>query len=738
MPLSTTVSAYDDQRDLDDPVDAGADDADGAAVSFPRQSARTVGFTLGAPRSFTVAPDGRRIVFLRAPSATDRATELWVRDLGPDLESGDERRVVDPAALLAGDIETYSPEERARRERMREQSAGVVSYATDAAVRVAAFALSSRLWVADLDTGAVTELPAHEPVVDPRVDPTGRSVAYASGRELRLIGVDGSDDRVLAGPDTGDADTVVWGLAEFIAAEELDRTRGFWWAPDGSALLVERYDEAPVPVWHLADPANPQTPSRPVRYPAAGTHNAEVSLWLVGLDGGRHEIRWDRERFCYLVDVSWSSYGPPLLHVLTRDQRTAQVLRVDLATGQTAQLHEESDPAWVEQVGGVPRWLPDGRLVTTVDRRHTRRLAVDGSPVTPEGFQIRAVLDVDPTGVLVSASYEPTELHVAHVDTDGVVTLLTSEPGVHSARAGGGTVVVASQSLDHPGVRVTVLRDGEPVAELRSRQARPPFAPRVTLLKVGMRDLRAAVLFPRDHVPGSRRLPVLLDPYGGPHAQRVLASRRLFLTPQWLADQGFCVVVADGRGTAGRGPAWEREVVYDFTGTVDDQVEALREVARLHPDDVDLGRVGIRGWSFGGYLAAMAVLHRPDVFHAAVAGAPVTDWRLYDTCYTERYLGHPDEKSEVYERNSLVADADRLERPLLLVHGLADDNVVAAHTLRLSSALTAAGRPHQVLPLSGVTHMTPQEVVAENLLLLQVRFLHDALAADRPTGGTGT
>jgi dipeptidyl-peptidase-4 len=218
-----------------------------------------------------------------------------------------------------------------------------------------------------------------------------------------------------------------------------------------------------------------------------------------------------------------------------------------------------------------------------------------------------------------------------------------------------------------------------------------------------------------------------MDPYGGPHGQRVLSARRVFLESQWWAEQGFAVVVADGRGTPGRGPAFEREVLHDLaTPVLADQVDALQGAASLFPDDLDLSRVGIRGWSFGGYLAALAVLRRPDVFHAAIAGAPVTDWRLYDTCYTERYLGHPDEGH--YEASSLIADAAKLERPLLLVHGLADDNVVAAHTLRLSSALLAAGRPHTVLPLSGVTHMTPQEVVAENLLLLQLDFLKRALS----------
>jgi dipeptidyl-peptidase-4 len=218
-----------------------------------------------------------------------------------------------------------------------------------------------------------------------------------------------------------------------------------------------------------------------------------------------------------------------------------------------------------------------------------------------------------------------------------------------------------------------------------------------------------------------------MDPYGGPHGQRVQRARGQFLVSQWFADQGFAVVVADGRGTPGRGPQWERAVRGDLAGPVlDDQVEALRGLAATD-ERLDLTRVGIRGWSFGGYLAALAVLRRPDIFHAAVAGAPVTDWRLYDTHYTERYLGHPDTEPENYARTDLCAEAANLERPLLLIHGLADDNVVVAHTLQLSQALLAAGRLHQVLPLSGVTHMTPQEEVAENLLLVQLDFLRRSL-----------
>jgi len=264
------------------------------------------------------------------------------------------------------------------------------------------------------------------------------------------------------------------------------------------------------------------------------------------------------------------------------------------------------------------------------------------------------------------------------------------------------------------------------VATIASLAERPVLTPRVSLLRLGERELRSALLLPSNE-SSEGPLPVLLDPYGGPHAQRVVRARAAFLQPQWFADQGFAVLVSDGRGTPGRGLAWEHAVLGDLASApLQDQVEALHAAAEREPR-LDLSRVAIRGWSFGGYLAALAVLRRPEVFHAAVAGAPVSDWRLYDTHYTERYLGDPTADPGVYRRSSLIEDAEKLGRPLLIVHGLVDDNVVVAHTLRLSQALLEAGRLHSVLPLSGVTHMTPQEVVAENLLLLQVAFLRESL-----------
>jgi len=695
-------------------------------LSFPRLYARTARFTLGVPKALSVVADGDRVLFLRTPTGTERAGALWAYDVADDVE----RCVADPDVLLGGGGEQLSTEERSRRERSRESGAGIVSYATDDSGSRACFALSGRLWLADTTGTGARMLPSTGAVLDPRLDPTGTHVAYAAGRALRVVGVDGTGERALAEPD---GDHVFWGQAEFVAAEEMDRHRGFWWAPDGASLLVERYDDSAVPVWHLSDPAHPDRPPVARRYPAAGTTDADVTVWHVGLDGSRHEVRWDRATFPYLLRVHWSRHGEPLLQVLTRDQRRSLVLAVDVADRSTRVVRKIADSVWVEPYVGVPQWSPDGRLVTVEPdpATDTYRVHLDGAPVGPAGLQVSAVRAVDAGGMVLAATDEPTQSHLVRMGWDGEVSAgdRTEGVAVHTGTIGGGTWVVTRGGLDADGVRVLVVAGGER-RELASRQAYAGFRPQVTMLRAGARELRTAVLLPRDHVSGSRRLPVVMEPYGGPHALRCVASSRAMLQSQWLADQGFCVVVADGRGTPGRGPAWDRAVRDSFaTVTLQDQVDALAAVALAYPDDVDVDRVGITGWSYGGYLAALAVLVRPDVFGCAVAGAPVTDMRLYDTFYTERYLGHPDEQPKVYAANSLIGLAGRLERPLMLIHGLSDDNVVVAHTLRLSSALLAAGKPHTVLPLTGVTHMTPQEVVAENLLLLQVDFLRRHLAA---------
>ncbi|QIQ02845.1 prolyl oligopeptidase family serine peptidase [Streptomyces liangshanensis] len=731
-------------------------------LSFPRQYARTQRFTLGAPRAFTVSPDGARVVFLRSADGTDRVNRLWVLDLDGGTAGGGpaERVAADPATLLAGATERLSAEERARRERSREGSAGIVGYAADSAVELAAFALSGRLFAAELRAGTARALPVRGPVIDPRPSPDGRHIAYTARGALRVIGADGEGDRVLAAPGGGeDPENVSYGRAEFVAAEEMDRSRGYWWSPESDRLLVARVDTAPVHRWWTADPAHPDREPVKAAYPAAGTPNAEVRLFLVdlpgaagadgadGTDGGgaadgeggaRTEVTWDRARHPYLARVHWSAAGAPLLLVQSRDQSSELYLAVDPATGATRTVHRDEDPAWLELFPGTPAWAPDGRLVRIADEGGARVLVVGDRALTGAQLHLRAVLDIGEHDVLVSASAgeeaaepETGEVHVYRVNELGVERF-SAGAGVHSAVRSGRVTVLASTRPAAPGLSVQVFRDGKPVASLASYAEQPALTAAPALTEAGARRIPCAVLLPTGYQESDGRLPVLLDPYGGPHGQRVVAAHNAHLTSQWFADQGYAVVVADGRGTPGRSPAWEKAVRNSFLLTLDDQVDALQDLAGRFP--LDTGRVAIRGWSYGGYLAALAVLRRPDVFHAAIAGAPVTDWRLYDTHYTERYLGTPDDAPEVYAANSLVTDdglsaPENPARPLMLIHGLADDNVVAAHTLRLSSALLSAGRPHEVLPLTGVTHMTPQEQVAENLLLLQVDFLQRSLGA---------
>ena len=714
--------------------------------SFPRQQARTRGFRLGLPRAFQVSPDGGRVTFLRSRAGDDPVTCLWETDVA----TGAQRLVADPRAL-GSDEENLPPEERARRERVRETASGIVSYATDRDAAQAVFALSGQVYVAPLGpvssaaggsgaggSGAGPRLvPTLVPALDPRLNPAGTAVSYVHGGAVRVIDLASGDDRVVAGGQDG----VTFGLAEFVAAEEMGRSRGYWWSPDGGRLLVARVDESAVARWHIADPANPERSPAEVGYPAAGTANADVSLHVATLSGELSEVPgWDRAAFPYLVSAAWED--DLLIVVQRRDQKTMRV--VNGLTGKL--LREDTDPHWTDVIQGVPAQLDGGDIVWTGISGDTRGLVIapaDGlasaTPVTPAGLQVRAVLAAGGGDVLFAASPEPTELGVWRYGPGGLTEVAT-QPGVHSAAAAGGTTVLASRSLASSGLTVTVVRDSAPgqstgIASLSQRPNLPHPAPR--FLAAGPDGIRTAVLFPSWHQPG-QPLPVLMDPYGGPGAQRVLKTGSMFLTSQWFAEQGFAVVVADGRGTPGRTPAWDRLIAGDFaTGILADQVTALGAAAAAFPE-LDTGRVAIRGWSFGGYLSALAVLRRPDVFHAAVAGAPPTDWRLYDTHYTERYLGHPDQNPAAYEVSSLLGDPERAAqsviRPLLLIHGLADDNVFVAHSLRLSSALLAAGYPHSVLPLSGITHMTSQEAVAENMLLFQVAFLKQALGITAPTG----
>ncbi|MBV2155724.1 prolyl oligopeptidase family serine peptidase [Kitasatospora sp. SUK 42] len=687
--------------------------------AFLSLSARTGRFTFGAPSAHALSEDGTRVLLLRSTGPEDPVNRLHLLD----VTTGEERLVADPTALApgrSGERDELPAVERRLRERTRLVAAGIGTYAATADLATAVFALDGRLFRTDTATGTSTELPTAGPAFDPRPDATGERVAYVA------------DDALYVTPEPtplSPADGARWGVAEFAAAEELGRARGHWWRPDGGALLAARVDESALPRRYFADPARPGEPGEDFAYPQAGGPNADVQLWVLGLDGARVRLRWDAEEFPYVCAASWASDDEVLLTVADRLQQNVLLLTAEPATGETRELSRTTDEFWVDDLPGTPARLPDGRLLTVHDTPQARGLALDGEPLDTTGLQIRRVVGRFGGALLCETGQgDPADQYVHLVDPDGGAPVLlagdpaegpTGGPGVHSALAAGDTLLLTSATAE--GIRRVVRRAGHELP-LTDLSAALPYTVRPRFERVTERGLPTAVVYPREHVPG-RRLPVLLDVYGGPGYQAVATEPRRWQLRQWWADQGFAVVTTDNRGTPFVSPDFTRAIFRRFSlAALDDQVDALHALAAHHPD-LDLGRVGVRGWSYGGYFAALAVLRRPDVFHAACAGAPPTDFRLYDTAYTERYLGLPQDNPEGYAADCLLTDAPGLTRPLLLIHGLADDNVHPSHTLLLSQELTRAGRPHGVLPLPGVTHMTPggvnEQVAAAELAFLQ-------------------
>ncbi|WP_373088526.1 prolyl oligopeptidase family serine peptidase [Bifidobacterium longum] len=656
----------------------------------------------------------------------------------------------------------------------------------------------------------------YTPVLNPRIAPDGEHVLYTTGSYLMLVDIGGElGDRITAvyGVSVEDEDgnpaenTWKIGLAEFVAGEEMDRYDGFWWAPDSQHVLFESFDTADEPTWHISDPADPEKPAAGRRYPRALTRNADVYLTVITLAfdendryagiTGNADVDWDREAYEYVAAVNWRRGHDPLVLVQNRRQTRDQVLEVAVAAdgaalGATRVLEEHANEQWIDLVHGTPAYTPDGRLVCSLNdmATDTNRLTMDGRPFTPAGWNVRTVLAVTDEDVLavvqrapeiapevpdawadaaatesVFGDHDARSFDVVSIDYNGTITPVTTDPGQWTASRGERGIVVSGRDMRSARAQMRHIL-GEQSATIASTAAEPGFTPNVTFTRLGEHQLYTAIIAPSPESPyaHAEKLPVLMKPYGGPGFQQVIASQSFYWEGQWWADQGFLVVTADGRGTTGRGPAWDREIFEDMKDvTLADQVEAVNAlpeaVARLnadvesraaqpaagdqadaenHPPALratsrqreaipmpDLDKVCMIGWSYGGFLSALAVLDAPNVFKAACAGAPPTDWTLYDTHYTERYLGlDPD----VYYRNGIVQDAPKLERPLMLIHGFADDNVTIAHSLRLSQALMAAGRPHTFLSLTGITHMTNDETVAENLLTLQRDFLRDALA----------
>ncbi len=693
--------------------------------SFPRQKAATRSFRLGAPRNFSISPSRDLILFLRSATGRTPTTDIW---LAEKADSGwIERCLVESASLSAGG--EIPAEELARRERMREVTEGVTAYSTDKDFTKITYALDGELFLHSLPQrpGEVVASPA--PIntgggcIDPRLSPDGSHVAFVQAGSLFTVDATTHEITRLCGPAESEAN-VFWGLADFAAAEELDRVRGYWWDKDSKSLLVERVDETPVDIAWIADPANPLKPAREHRYPFAGTANADVSLHRVTLAGDINEIFWNKNTHPYLVTVSTRG-SATTFSVLSRNQQNLKIFQLDGSTPTSIQIRNEKP--WHTVAHGVPTVNDAGQLIEIRPLNNTFRLCVDGEAVSPEGIQVGGVLMTN-DDITYTGQSETTNQHIYSIDK-GQLSATNNRLSLNSGVREGDLLVVAHNDFEHTKATYSLysLNNLDSPEHVFTNNAESPvIIPKVTVETTGKHNLKSAIIWPENHKTGTK-LPVICAPYGGPHFARVIASGLSFCSDQWLANQGFVVVITDNRGTPGHGPDFEYSIAAGLAKkVVEDQVDALTELGAKHPD-LDLTRVGIHGWSFGGYLAALATIERPDIFHVGIAGAPVTDWALYDTAYTERYLGLPGENPEGYEATSLLSRAHKLERPLLIIHGLADDNVLVANSLRLSSALLAAGKTHSVLPLSGVTHMTPQEIVAENLMLAELKFFQEHL-----------
>jgi dipeptidyl-peptidase-4 len=701
-------------------------------TSFLRLYAETRGFMLGRPAKPKFSPDGKTVFFLRSEAKNPKQS-LYAFDVA----SKETKLLLSPEMLLGGKDEQLSAEEKARRERQRITAGGFADYHLSPDGSMILVSLSGRLFVFDRTAETHAELKTGSgSCIDPKWSPDGKMVGYVRGYDVYAFDLASGKETAVT---TGGTSIKTNGLAEFVAQEEMGRHSGFWWSPDSKQIAFCEADHTGVEQWAVADPFNPDKLGSPQYYPRPGKKNVSVRLGIATLGSGKVVwVEWDRAKWEYLASVKWDKSAKLSAVLQDRSQQQLLLLQIDPANGKIMELLKESNKTWINLRPELPDWLDEKRFFWQSDRDGVERVyicdigkndAVQIRPLTPDRHYVNAFIK----------SYDPAltdlptlNVHNVQDPTKNYVWLGVSKSNLQEKLrniASEGTMnVITTNDLSALCVTFTsfeqlpkteVFTDSA-YLELISNAIEPPIKPTVSCGFYG--DLMTAIVKPKNFDP-AKKYPVIVDVYGGPRHLHVVQAMKNWLIPQWLADQGFIVVAIDNRGTPGRGREWERAIYQKF-GTVplEDQVKGLQALAAKHPQ-MDLSRVGIVGWSFGGYMAANAVLRRPDVFHAAVAGAPVTDWEDYDTHYTERYLGVLPESRKAYDEASLIPLAKDLKRPLLLIHGTADDNVYYRHTLKLSDAIFRAGKTCEVLPLPGVTHMyTADPQVAERMWERTMRF----------------
>ncbi len=686
------------------------------------------GPTLAVPK---VAPDGSRVTFLRGRDDDRNRLDLWAFD----VSTGKAARLVNADEVLPAARESLSDEEKARRERQRiAGQTGIVDYHWAPDSRHLLFPLGGELYWFDLDaTGdkAVRKLTNGEgPVTDPKVSPRGRFVSFVRGRNVWVIELASGTAMQLT---RDGSDTIGNGVAEFVADEEMARHTGYWWAPDDSAIAYARIDESAVPVQKRFEIYPDRTEVVQQRYPAAGDPNVAIELFVQPVDvqapAPRRAIDLGAERDIYLARVDWRDAAHLTFQRQDRRQRMLELVEVDLDRNSQRTLLSESSASWVPLHDDL-EFLDDGRIVWSSERsgyQHVMLFDRDGKAaqaLTSGDWRIDAIEAVDAANGWVyfsAAPGNPRERHLYRVSLKGgEPEQLTREPGQHFVEfADNASVYVDrwSNTTTPPqldlhradGTRIAALLDNRladpahPYAAFRDAHQPTEFG---TLTAAdGKTLLYYSLIKPAGFDPAERH-PVVVYVYGGPAAQTVINAwpgRADHWFNQYLAQQGYIVFSLDNRGTPRRGAKFGA-ALYAKQGTVEvaDQLSGLDWLAAQ--PWVDAKRIGVHGWSNGGYMTLMLLAQASDRYACGAAGAPVTDWALYDTHYTERYMDLPEGNVEGYAKARVLEHIDGLTSPLLLVHGMADDNVLFSNSTALMSALQSRGREFELMTYPGAKH----------------------------------
>lgn len=695
------------------------------------------------PRALAIAPDGRHIAWLQ-PRADDQLRhDLWIEEVA----SGRQRMAVDSLALSSRPAQ-LSEAELMRRERARlAGSRGIVEYQWSPDGRTLLVPLDGDIWLAPLDGAPrrLTDTPATE--IDARLSPQGRYVSFVREQNLHVIDLTSGRERALT---TAGGGALSFGVAEFVAQEEMDRMTGQWWSPDDRLIAVARVDETPVRIAIRAAIGSDGTSLSEQRYPFAGTANALVSLAIHRPGGGRPvAVDLGDEPDIYLARVHWLTPARLIVARQSRDQQRLDLLLVEAATGRTTLLLTETSPTWIDLPDSFAP-LNGGQAFLWASARsgyrHLYRVTLDGdmTPVTQGTWDVDELLGVDEDGGhLLFTGFADTvlekALYRAPLDGSAPPQRLTPAGGWAEAVAdsqGRAALVTRSTPAQPPQLLLLDPASGTQRAIRENRLADTPYAayaaghvaPRFGTLPAadGETPLHYMLLVPPGLQPGERA-PVFFEVYGGPGVTRVQRGwTSQTLRHQYLLDQGYVVFQVDNRGTPHRGRAFA-DPLYRQIGAVDtaDQMAALGWLKQQ--PFVDPGRVAVYGWSYGGYMALRLLTEHPGAFAAGVAGAPVTDWTLYDTHYTERYLGNPQADITPYRASDVTHQADRLADPLLIIHGLADDNVVFDHSARMMAALQQAGKPFATMVYPGQTHSIRDPGLQQHLWSGITRFLDQSM-----------